>query len=297
MANVRRAHLRVLPLALHIDLQNGYKVFTAPVHSDLRKVLSNTPNLQSLGLLVAPSIIESALRDLRCPFVLTRFTCLFSCGKELFRFLANQTTLEELVFSAEGRAIPITGEDPLANFNSRSLPRLESVSANLNTLSILIPGRPVNKARLGASRLTNANHESFARVLSQSTVQLDVVELSSDLAGATLLLSNDDGLLPALRRYHIQPRQLTLNLIMPKYHYPQGAELYQDHYLSILNALRDLDLDGFTRMETFEIIQRLGPTSWVTQDQPFVQEYSILETMNQTCPSIKVLNLFGLEIQ
>ncbi|KAG8686775.1 hypothetical protein FRC08_012326 [Ceratobasidium sp. 394] len=288
-----RAHLKNLPISLDIDLRHENLIIVFYIDTLLREAISHTPNLQNLVLLVAPSIIERVFQNIQCSLVLNQFTCCLSSGKELSCFLNSQHALEELVFSADEylRPAPLN-QDLLVNLKPQSLPSLRSVSANLVALSILIPGRPVNKASTGTWRLKSDNFAAFAEVLSRSTAQLDMVEISLFAGDVIPSLSNDDGLLPALRHCSVQPRRLTLNLSTYRYFYLKAMK-----YSALLEALRGLDLDGFTRMENFEIIQSSGPTSWATQDPPFVQEHSVFEAMKQSCPSMKTLNLLGLEIQ
>ncbi|KAG8774793.1 hypothetical protein FRC12_001827 [Ceratobasidium sp. 428] len=299
-----RSILKDLTQSLNINPKQTTVKLLYPLANTIRQALSHMTSLRNLTLSLQHKAVKSIFRDASYPFSLTRLACPAISGREFYRFLHSQVLLEELVVLRSVRG-GITVGTVLRNVNSESLPRLQSVSASFETLAALIPGRPVTRVSTGPAALGPGDYDTFASSLSQSSAQMNVVDLSISYLWTTTVLSNSSRLFASLHRYSVQPRHLIINLTLPDILHTRdptiwhryASDMLEDFYAAILNCLEHLDLSAFRRLEIFEITQRQGLTIWIKRNRPFSEEQLVLEAMKRSVPSLKTLSLFGLEIR
>ncbi|KAG8705893.1 hypothetical protein FRC08_001391 [Ceratobasidium sp. 394] len=252
--------------------------------------------------------VQEIIRDAHYPFSLTRFASPVAATQpphdgEFSRFLQGLDTLEELVILNDPLC-EIANDTAIGEISPQSLPRLRSVSANLENLTTLVPGRPVSRVSMQSAAPSLPEYDTLAATLSRSLTPIDSLDVSSGHHWIYLLLSSPDGLFAAMHRHSIRPKHLTINMTLSAKHLEQPISEWDDvHffdylYQNLLIELAYLELDEFHRLETLKITQRSGSTAWMeTKTNSIDQQRWAFEIMKQSCPLLRVLSLFGVVIQ
>jgi hypothetical protein len=209
-----RSHLKTYPRSIYINPKRTTTKLLHPTAHSIRQALLLTVNLHDLTLSLPSKAVKTILTNIQYPFLLRRLASPFISSREFPRFLHSQQKLEELVVLRNMRGT-VTVRTSIRNLDLESLPRLQSVSADLESLLALVPGRPITQVSTGSSVLCSGDYHAFAALLSQASAQPEVIEVSSYCAWVASPCDIGD-LACALHYYHIQPKSLTMNIVFPE---------------------------------------------------------------------------------
>lgn len=177
----------------------------------IREALLRTVNLVDLELSLPSKAVKTIFRDVRYQFELHRLACPLVSSSKFSRFLSSQPTIQELIVLRNIRGSVTVGTS-IRNIDSKSLPRLSSVSANLETLLALVPQRPLIKVDTGLSLLSRSQFGAFAEGLTRSSASVETV-------GATLLcdlaacMQQIEGFIDSLQSHRVDPKRLFISLL------------------------------------------------------------------------------------
>ncbi|KAG8701306.1 hypothetical protein FRC11_012272, partial [Ceratobasidium sp. 423] len=141
----------------------------------IRQALALTTNLVDLTLRLPSKIVKAIFRDARLSFTLNRLACPLIAQTKFNRFLLEQSAIKELVILGDVRG-KINVGTLIRNPDGSLLPNLDTVSANYDTLSALIPGRPLKHISTGTAILQVPHFQTFGATLAQSSVPVDSLD-------------------------------------------------------------------------------------------------------------------------
>jgi hypothetical protein len=157
-----RPDLRAYPKTIVVCTPWSHlKEMNTPLANSIRAALEMTPNLVNLALSVTSSNFSTIFKDSHYPFMLRTFTGPLHASTGFADFLNSQVRLEEF------NVLPAPRGLSLHRIRSNAFPQLHSLSSNFQTLSHLIPSRPLS--RVGCTRLLPSEFEAFGELLRHST--------------------------------------------------------------------------------------------------------------------------------
>ncbi|KAG8689092.1 hypothetical protein FRC08_011123, partial [Ceratobasidium sp. 394] len=176
--------------------------------------------------------IREIIRGADYSFSLTRLaspiiTSQFSPDVEFSLFLEGLDALEELVVLSDPLC-EIANDIPIGDINPQFLPRLRSISANLENLMTLIPGRPVSHVSIPHGVLDPSECDTLAATLSRSLVPIDSLDVPSFYYWIYSLLSSSGGLLAAIHRHSVRPKHLAINMTISTEHLKEDLGDWDD---------------------------------------------------------------------
>ncbi|KAG8740127.1 hypothetical protein FRC12_016107 [Ceratobasidium sp. 428] len=281
--------LRLLPrsLRIHVGWESRYSGNVTDT-SSIRDVLLLVDNLIELDLDIPSSVTLQLLRD--CPpesvtFRLKYFSYVLSnYGQpELLKFLSRQSKLEELVQYISPGAWYTSPLPEMAPAEPSALPQLKSLTAGVETICYLVPGRPVSKININEC-ITPAITRPIISKISQTTAFL--VHLSILMSGAS---ANGAGVLTwlsGLSRFHESLETLTFRIA------PNTAMF--DFVRNDLDSFKSA-LSRFTAIRTFTARSHSGRLD-LKPRKPMVPELDHFSWWAEVCPSLTSVSFFGNEL-
>ncbi|CAE6455431.1 unnamed protein product [Rhizoctonia solani] len=180
----------------------------------IRQALALTTNLADLTLALPSKIVKAIFRDARFGFTLQRFSCPLIAQTKFNRFLLEQPMIKELIVLGDVRGKTNVGT-LVRNPDEDLLPNLDFVSANYDTLSALIPGRPIRHISTGSALLGVPQFQTFGDTLARSSVP--IYSLSVCISCAPFLFGAVvNHLFESLNENQVFPRALSMTLVFPE---------------------------------------------------------------------------------
>jgi hypothetical protein len=168
-----RPILRLYPKTIVVRTPWGdIKEMDTALAKSIRVALHITPNLVDLTLCINSTPFATIFKDSNYPFMLRRFAGPLHTSPGFAQFLNKQTLVEELYVSHTPRGFSLQRLDPDA------FPDLSSISSSFQTLSSLVPSRPLSS--IGCTSLSATEFPDFGELLTRSASpvrRLDVVLL------------------------------------------------------------------------------------------------------------------------
>ncbi|KDN34688.1 hypothetical protein RSAG8_12237, partial [Rhizoctonia solani AG-8 WAC10335] len=257
----------------------------------MRQALALMIDLADLTLALPSKIVKAIFRDARFGFTLRRFSCPLIAHTKFNRFLLEQSMIQDLVILGDVRG-KINLETLIRNPDGNLLPNLEFVSANYDTLSALIPGRPTRHISTGTALLAVPHFQTFGATLAQSSTPIH--SLSVCICCAPFLLGAVvNHLFESLNENQVFPRTLSMALVFPE-NTPSDRRMVYPHIQECLQLMKIGDLDG---LEVLEISARDCPCPLKTEFHCIANEVALLPCWTGSCPSLRQVILFGKPLE
>ncbi|KAG8796574.1 hypothetical protein FRC12_019081 [Ceratobasidium sp. 428] len=281
--------LRLYPKSLTLRTPWGdIKEMDMPAAEAIRTALHLTPNLEDLNLSLASTPFSAIFRESRFPFTLRRFTGPLHASHGFARFLSKQVLMEELYVSQTPRGFALQRIDPA------SLPKLCRVFSGFQTLSSLVPSRPLS--RIGCTTLSPNEFAEFGDLLTCSTspVQcLDVVLLRSRkeiVKTVQFFIDSIPAVYDTLEHLHVT---LSFPLDFISKHNSIHARLKRYTSSQEFEELR-FALSNFSKLQTFSLIHERCNNDLPPEFCHSVTELSQLDVWKTSSPSLVSMSLFGV---
>ncbi|KAG8683711.1 hypothetical protein FRC08_014122 [Ceratobasidium sp. 394] len=264
------------------------KEMDAPVADSIRTALHLTPNLVDLNLSLTLMPFNAIFKDSDFPFTLRRLSGPLHASQGFIQFLNRQTLVEELYVSHTPRGFS------LQRVNSDTFPRLSNVSAGFQTLSSLIPSRPLSS--IGCTTLSPGEFVDFGELLMRSTspVQyLNVVLLRSRkeiVKTVQLFIDSIPTVYDTLEDLHVT---LSFPLDFVSKHNSIHARLKRYTSSQEFEELR-LSLSSFSKLQTFSLSHERCNNDLPPEFCDSVTELSQLDVWKSSSPSLVSMSLFGV---
>ncbi|KAJ1299798.1 hypothetical protein OPQ81_000697 [Rhizoctonia solani] len=253
----------------------------------IRQALTFMTGLVDLTLALPSKIVKAIFRDPRFNFTLRRLSCPLIPQTKFNRFLLEQSVIQELVILGDVRG-KINVGTLVRNPHENLLPNLESVSANCDTLSALIPGRPVKYINTGSAILNVPHFQTFGAILAQSSAPIHSLNVCISCA-PFLLGAVVNHLLESLTENQVFPRALCMTLVFSE-KTPSNPRMVHPHIQECLQIMKVGDLKG---LELLEISAQDCPCPLAVDFHRIAKELALLACWKGLCPSLNRVTLFG----
>ncbi|CAE6356817.1 unnamed protein product [Rhizoctonia solani] len=286
-----RTELRNYPRTLSFSPRTTLIKTLNTLAPHIRQALALTINLTELTLALPSKIVKAVFRDARFAFKLCKFVCPLIPQTKFSRFLREQYMIKDLVILGDVRG-KINVGTLIRNPDENLLPNLEFVSANYDTLSALIPGRPIGRVTTGTALLGIPHFQTFGATLAQSSVPIH--SLSVCISCAPFLLGAVvNHLFESLNENQVFPRVLSMTLVFPE-RTPSDPRMLYPHIQECLQLMKIGDLEG---LEVLDISARDSPCPLTTEFACIVNNLSLIPLWKNLCPSLKQITLFGEHLE
>lgn len=165
-----RPGLRAYPKVLVISTPwNNVGEMNTPLANAIRGALELTPNVEDLTLHLTSAPFTNIFNNSRYPFMLRRFTGPLHASAGFAKFLNEQVLLEDLNVSRTPRGLS------MQKIDTSAVPKLSSLSSSWETLSTLVPSRPLSS--IGCSKLASNEFAAFGKLLTRSATPVRSIEV------------------------------------------------------------------------------------------------------------------------
>ncbi|CAE6457795.1 unnamed protein product [Rhizoctonia solani] len=258
--------------------------------SSIRQTLGLMTGLGDLTLALPSKIVKAIFRDAHLSPTLRRLSCPLVAQTGFKRFLLEQSMITDLIILGDVRG-KINVGTLIRNPEDSLLPNLESVSANYDTLSALIPGRPLKRISTGSAILNVPHFQTFGATLARSSVPIH--SLSVCISCAPFLLGAVvNHLIESLNENLVFPRTLSMTLVFPEKTSADQRTIYP-HLQECLQLMKIGELDG---LEELEVSAQDFPCP-LTEFHRIAHEVALLPCWTSLCPTLKQVTLFGRPLE
>jgi hypothetical protein len=180
----------------------------------IQKALGLMTSLVDLTLALPSKTVKAIFRDAHVSPILCRLSCPLVAQTGFKRFLLEQSMITDIVVLGDVRG-KINVGTLIRNPDETLLPNLESVSANYDTLTALIPGRPLKHISTGPAILSVPHFQNFGATLAQSSAPIHSLSVCVSCA-PFLLGAVVNHLIESLNENRVFPRTLSMTLVFPE---------------------------------------------------------------------------------
>ncbi|KAH7319528.1 hypothetical protein B0J17DRAFT_685918 [Rhizoctonia solani] len=257
----------------------------------IRQALAFMTNVVDLTLALPSKIVKAIFRNAQLCFSLRKLSCPVIAQTKFNRFLLEQSMIRHLVILGDVRG-KINVGTLIRNPNENLLPNLECVSANYDTLSALIPSRPLKHISTGSAILNVPHFQTFGAILAQSSVPIH--SLSINISCAPFLLGAViNHLFESLNENQVFPRELSIAIIFPE-KISSDPRMVYPHVQECLQRMKIDSLDG---LEVLEISARDCPCPLTTEFHCIAKDIALLARWSGLCSNLKQVTLFGKSLE
>lgn len=165
-----RSSLRAHPKVLVISTPwSNVGEMNTPLANSIRGALQLIPNVEDLTLFLTSAPFANIFNNSRYPFMLRRFTGPLHASAGFAKFLNEQVLLEDLNVARTPRGLS------MQKIDTGAVPRLSSLSSSWETLSNLVPSRPLSN--IGCSKLASNEFSAFGKLLTRSATPVRSIEV------------------------------------------------------------------------------------------------------------------------
>ncbi|CEL58542.1 hypothetical protein RSOLAG1IB_12148 [Rhizoctonia solani AG-1 IB] len=209
-----RAELRYYPRAVAFSPKKTLIKTLSTLVLHIQKALGLMTSLVDLTLALPSKTVKAIFRDAHLSSTLRRLSCPLVAQTGFKRFLLEQSMIADIMVLGDVRG-KINVGTLIRNPDGTLLPNLESVSANYDTLTALIPGRPLKHISTGSAILSVPHFQTFGATLAQSSTPIHSLGICISCA-PFLLGAVVNHLIESLNENRVFPRTLSMTLVFPE---------------------------------------------------------------------------------